>query len=51
MPCARRLTERGIKAAPSKPPTLVNSVAFLYVAKCGANNHALPSGIVKMCSA
>ena len=48
-PCAQRLAEKGMKAAPSKRLTRVNIVVFLCVAKCGVNNRVLPSGIVKVC--
>ena len=46
VPCARKLAERGMKATPSKYPTGANSVALLYVTKCGVTNHVLPSGIL-----
>lgn len=38
MPCARKITERGMKATPLKHIKQVNSVTFLYVAKCKVNN-------------
>ena len=51
MPCVRRLGEnaRKAKAAPSKHRTHVNSVAFLWVAKCGVKGLALMNGTAKLC--
>ena len=49
MPCAQKLAEKGMKAAPLKGLTHVNSVVFLCVAKCRVNNCVLPSGIVEIC--
>lgn len=47
--CAQTLAEKGKEAAPSKHLMHTNSVAFLYVTKCGVSNHVLPSGMVEIC--
>ena len=48
VPCAQKLEER-IKAAPSKRPLHLNSMAFICC-QCRVNNHVLPSSIVQSCT-
>ena len=51
MPCVRRLEGNAMKAAPSKHPSHVNSVAFLCVVKCGVNNRAFLNGTMEIYNA